>query len=160
RALPRLYPFGINRGRLAQTAKDMNLNLELVDKLSEADLLVTSKSYYRRRPQKIRDAEASNLPVYVLRKHTSLQLRQLLSTIQPSDATGNGGKKTGVLGMAIREAEEATNQVLNGQEAVELTPQSAYIRRLQHLIAERNDLLSHSTGKEPNRRVKIYKEGV
>ncbi|MDP3880097.1 MAG: R3H domain-containing nucleic acid-binding protein, partial [Dehalococcoidales bacterium] len=37
------------------------------------------------------------------------------------------------------------------------SPQSAYIRRLQHLIAERNELASRSSGKEPLRRVRIYK---
>jgi predicted RNA-binding protein Jag len=41
---------------------------------------------------------------------------------------------------------------------VELSPQSSYIRRLQHLIAQRNDLASHSFGRDPNRRVRIYKE--
>ncbi len=158
RVLPKLYPFGINRGRLVQIAKDMHLSLELVDNLSEANLLLTSKSYYRRRPQIIRDAEVANLPIYVLRKHTSLQLRQLLATIQPTEATISSGPKSDALSLAIKEAEEATSQVLNGQEAVELNPQSSYIRRLQHLVAERNVLLSQSTGKEPNRRVKIYKE--
>ncbi|NOQ17964.1 MAG: hypothetical protein GQ507_01825, partial [Dehalococcoidales bacterium] len=49
------------------------------------------------------------------------------------------------------------SQVKDGQqEGIELSPQSAYIRRLQHLIAKRNDLLSQSTGKDPNRRVRIY----
>jgi stage III sporulation protein SpoIIIAA len=158
RALPKLYPFGINRGRLEQLARDMHLALALVDNLGEADLLVTSKSYYRRRPQKIRDAEASNLPIYVLRKHTPLQLKQMLSTIQPAGVTSSKStSRTGMLSPALKEAEEAVNQVLNGQEEVELSPQSAYIRRLQHLIAERNDLSSQSTGKEPNRRVKIFK---
>lgn len=158
RTLPRLYPFGINRGRLVQIARDMHLSLDLANNLSEADLLVTSKSYYRRRPQIIRDAEVANLPIYVLRKHTSLQLRQLLATIQPTEASGN--TKSDTLSLAIREAEEATNHVLSSQESVELNPQSSYIRRLQHLIAERNDLPSQSTGKEPNRRVKIYKESI
>ena len=159
--LPRLYPFGINRARLAQTAREMHLPLEIVDNLGQADLLITSKSYYRRRPQKIRDAEAANLPIYVLRKHTPMQLRQLLSTLQPGENIGNGnhGLKSGALGQAIKEAEEAAGQVMDGEEAVELNPQSAYIRRLQHLIAERSDLLSQSTGREPNRRVKIYKTG-
>jgi len=160
RTLPRLYPFGINRGRLVQIARDMHLSLDLANNLSEADLLVTSKSYYRRRPQIIRDAEVANLPIYVLRKHTSLQLRQLLATIQPTEATASGSTKSDMLSLAIREAEEATSQVLNSQESVELNPQSSYIRRLQHLIAERNDLPSQSTGKEPNRRVKIYKESI
>jgi len=48
--------------------------------------------------------------------------------------------------------------VKNGQETVELSPQSAYIRRLQHLIAERNALSSQSTGKDPNRRVRIFRD--
>jgi len=157
RAMPKLYPFGINRGRLEQVAKDMHLALDIVNNLSEADLLVTSKSYYRRRPQKIRDAEAANLPVYVLRKHTPVQLKQMLATIHPTGVAYTNTSKPDVLSLALREAEEAADQVRNGQETVELSPQSAYIRRLQHLIAERNDLSSQSTGKEPNRRVKIYK---
>jgi predicted RNA-binding protein Jag len=59
--------------------------------------------------------------------------------------------------VALGEAEEAVARVKGGQEAVELSPQSAYIRRLQHLIAQRNALPSQSTGKDPNRRVRIYK---
>jgi predicted RNA-binding protein Jag len=38
---------------------------------------------------------------------------------------------------------------------VELTPQSAYIRRLQHELAQRFNLNSTSRGKEPQRRVRI-----
>jgi hypothetical protein len=54
-------------------------------------------------------------------------------------------------------AEKAIEQIKSGQEAVDLSPQSAYIRRLQHLIAERNGLSSQSSGQEPERRVRIYK---
>jgi len=156
--MPRLYPFGINRGRLEQAAREMHIALNVADNLSEADLLVTSKSYYRRKPQKIRDAEAANLPIYVLRKHTPIQLRQMLGTIHPAGVVGEGAGRTGLLGLALREAEEAASKVRESREAVELSPQSAYIRRLQHLIAERSELSSHSLGKEPNRRVRIYRE--
>ncbi len=158
-ATPRLYPFGINRVRLEQVAKEMHLVLNVADNLSQADLMLTSKSYYRRRPQKIRDAEAANLPIYVLRKHTPVQLRQMLSTIQPAGAASSkSAVRTDMMGLALREAEEAANKVRENQEVVELSPQSAYIRRLQHLIAERSELSSKSTGQEPNRRVRIYKE--
>jgi predicted RNA-binding protein Jag len=58
----------------------------------------------------------------------------------------------------MTEAEEAVEQVSEGGEAVELNPQGSYIRRLQHLVAQRNDLKSNSTGRDPNRRVRIYKE--
>ena len=159
RATPRLYPFGINRVRLEQAAKEMHITINLADNLSEAELMVTSKSYYRRKPQKIRDAEAANLPIYVIRKHTPAQLRQMLATIHPTGVAAKSSPRTDTLGLALREAEEAASQVAESQRSVELSPQSAYIRRLQHLIAERNTLSSKSTGKEPNRRVRIYKGG-
>jgi stage III sporulation protein SpoIIIAA len=150
--LPKLYIFGVNRGRLEQMAKETQLSLNIVDNLQDADLFITSKNYYRRRPQKIRDAEIAHLPIYVLRSSTPAQIRQMLDTIHPSESRGP-------FKQALGEAEEAVNQIKNGQEEeVELSPQSSYIRRLQHLIAERNALSSHSTGKDPTRRVRISKD--
>ena len=148
--LHKLYLFGINRGRLEQMAKERQLSLDIVDNLNNANLFITSRSYYRRKPQKVRDAETANLPIYVLKSNTPSQIRQLLDDIYPRD-------NTDPLKLALGEAKEAVEQVKSGQETVELSPQSAYIRRLQHLIAERNNLASHSLGKDPNRRVRIYK---
>jgi len=156
--IPKIYPFGINRMRLEQAAKDIHITLNIADNLNEAELMVTSKSYYRRKPQKIRDAEAASLPIYVLRKHSLTQLKQMLSTIQPTRAIGRDNNKKYTLDAALKEAEEAASRVREDQQPVELSPQSAYIRRLQHLIAERNNLLSKSSGKEPSRRVRIYRE--
>jgi len=152
--LPRLYPFGINRVKLEQMAKEMQLSLDIVNNLSDTNLFITSKNYYRRKPQKIRDAEAANLPIYVLRSNTPSQIRQLLNTIYPIEGTNNADS----LKLALGEAEEAIHKVKTGQGTVELSPQSAYIRRLQHLIAERNNLSSQSLGKDPDRRVRIYKQ--
>jgi len=128
----------------------------MVSNLKNASLFITSKNYYRRKPQKVRDAEAANLPIYVLRSNTPLQIRQLLRTVyRPADSPDSPDYTSS----ALSEAEEAVEQIKNGQEAVELSPQSAYIRRLQHLIAERSDLASHSLGKDPTRRVRVYKGG-
>jgi len=151
--LPKLYLFGVNRGRLEQGAKEIQLSLDIVNNPNHANLFVTTKSYYRRRPQKVKDAEAANLPIYVLKSNTPPQIRQLLNTIYPTESTG----KADSFKLALGEAKEAVSQVKSGQEAIELSPQSAYIRRLQHLIAERNNLLSQSTGKDPDRRVRIYR---
>jgi len=82
--LPKLYLFGVNRTRLEQVAKEKTLDMEIVNQLSDANLLVTSKNYYRRKPQKIRDAEAASLPIYVLKSNTPPQIRQLLNTISPT----------------------------------------------------------------------------
>ena len=48
----------------------MGVTLDVVEDLREATLLVTSKKYYRQKPQKIRDAESSNIPIYVLKGGT------------------------------------------------------------------------------------------
>jgi hypothetical protein len=117
-------------------------------------VLVTSKHYYRRKPQKIRDAENAGLPIYVLRSNTPPQMRLFLGTINPKAVL----HKSNSYQAAIGEAENAVMQIKKGDDSVELRPQSSYIRRLQHLIAEHNALESRSLGKDPNRRVSIYKE--
>jgi stage III sporulation protein SpoIIIAA len=150
----RLYLFGVNRGRMLQVAREMNIDIETTESLRDAGMFVTSKNYYRRRPQKVRDAESANVPVYVLRGNAPPQIRQFLSTLFHIKEE----EKPGEFKTALDEAEAAVAQVNEGQEAVELSPQSSYIRRLQHLIAQRNDLSSHSFGRDPNRRVRIYKE--
>jgi len=151
---PKLFLFGVNRVRLEQMARDMNLSLDIVDNARSANIFITSKAYYRNRPQKIKDAEESNIPIYVLKSNTPNQIRQLLNTIYPSD------NRRDPVASAVEEAQSAVNQVRDGEEIVELRPQSAYIRRLQHLVAEQSDLPSDSAGKDPNRRVRIYKQGV
>jgi stage III sporulation protein SpoIIIAA len=150
----KLYLYGVNKGRLQQMGRDLNLDLDIVDNLREASMLVTSKHYYRRRPQKVKDAESARLPVYVLRSNTPPQMRQFLDSLYPAKAE----EKEVKFKDALDEAEEAVAKVQDGEEEVELSPQSAYIRRLQHIIAQRSELASHSSGRDPNRRVRIYKE--
>jgi hypothetical protein len=59
---------------------------------------------------------------------------------------------------AMLETEDAIHQVLNkGLSTAELAPANAYIRRLQHQMATRYNLISRSRGKEPNRYVKIFR---
>jgi stage III sporulation protein SpoIIIAA len=150
----RLFLFGVNRAKLEQMAREMHVDLEIVGSLRDAGMLVTSKNYYRRKPQPVRDAESASLPTYVLKSNTPPQMRQLLNTLHPPAGTN----KASPLQSALDEAEAAVAQIEEGKEAVELNPQGAYARRLQHLIAERSNLASRSLGRDPERRVKIYKE--
>ncbi len=156
--LPTLYLFGVNQGRFQQMTRDMQIAVDIVDNLNKASLFVTSKQYYRRKPQKVKEAEAANLPIYVLRSNTPAQIRQFLNTIYATGSIRERIESADSLKSALSEAQEAVNLVKNGHEEIELSPQTAYIRRLQHLIAERNSLSSQSTGKEPQRRVRIFRE--
>ncbi|MFH0942349.1 MAG: R3H domain-containing nucleic acid-binding protein [Chloroflexota bacterium] len=150
---PRIFLFGTNRGRLEQMARERDVKLDIVTGLSQANLLLTAKSYYRRKPPKIKEAEAAGIPLYVLKSNTPNQIRQFLDNAFPREKN----EKKDPLQLALDEAEKAVSDVMGGQEMVELSPQSAYIRRLQHLIAERNDMASRSMGREPQRRVRIYR---
>jgi hypothetical protein len=132
------------------------LALEIVDDIREATLLVTSKKYYRQKPQKIKDAESTNLPIYVLKGSTPMQIRQLFNSLYHIERNGSADRD-GSFKQALDEAKEAVEIIKKGENTVELSPQSAYIRRLQHLVAERHGMFSQSTGKDPNRRVRIFR---
>lgn len=77
----KLYLFGVNRSKLEQAAKDMQLPLNIATELAEADILLTLKSYYRRKPQKVRDAEAAGLSIYVLKSNTGMEIKHLLGLL-------------------------------------------------------------------------------
>ncbi len=58
---------------------------------------------------------------------------------------------------AIHEARAAIKEVLATSRPIELTPRNAYLRRLQHKLANEYHLSSQSVGIEPSRRVRISK---
>ncbi|HHN93374.1 MAG TPA: AAA family ATPase, partial [Anaerolineae bacterium] len=149
----RILPYGIARNRLMRASKRMHVPVVLVDNLGQAEVLVTTKGFYRKRPRLVADAERRGLPVYVLRANTVAQMEACLSDVFDLEHA-----PTDPLQQALREAEEAIRQVLNGVPEVLLSPQNAYIRRRQHQMAQAANLTSRSQGKEPNRRVLIYRE--
>jgi len=154
----KLFLYGVNRVRMEEVAGEMGINLEVVEDLREATLLVTSKKYYRQKPQKIRDAESTNVPIYVLKGGTPVQIRQLLSSLYHIEQQQDEPvRRDESFKAALDDANEAVQMIKKGENTVELSPQSAYIRRFQHLVAERHGMYSQSTGKDPNRRVRIFR---
>ncbi|RLT41352.1 MAG: AAA family ATPase, partial [Chloroflexi bacterium] len=74
----RVFPYGIGQNRLREAAKNLNVNVEVVPEIDDADIVMTLKNYYRQKPQPISDAERRNVPVYVLRSNTVTQMEQCL----------------------------------------------------------------------------------
>src|SRR5205085_6907878 len=149
----RIYPFGVNRSRLESQIRSLGLPATVVSEQRHADVVLTVRNYYRRKPQALRDAEATGVPVHVLRSNSTSNIEQELLHISHLDAAPVPGTAQN----ALRETEDAIAHVLETSAPVELSPQSAYIRRLQHQLAEQHNLASRSTGKEPYRRVRISK---
>jgi hypothetical protein len=81
----RFYLFGANRSRLEQIAKDGRKEVKIVADLKQTDIFLTTRSYYRRKPQKIRDAEALGIPIYVLKSNNATQMKQCLDALYPHD---------------------------------------------------------------------------
>ncbi|NJD60720.1 MAG: AAA family ATPase [Anaerolineae bacterium] len=151
----RIYPYGGARNRLIQAAKYLGVPAVVVNELPEAQVLVTLRSYYRNRQHPVIDAENRGRPSYVLRANTVNQMQHFLSDLfnlssSPTEERG--------LDPAMQSAQAAIDAVLNGERYVELPPATAYIRRLQHQMAREANLTSHSYGKEPYRRVRIYRD--
>gem|GEM_PF-3377656 len=146
----RIYPYGISRDRLESILRGQRLPAAIVKEPDQADVVLTVKNYYRRKPQALREAESGGVPVYVVKSNTEPQIEGALINIFELETSDPAS-------YALREAEDAVAQVLGGSKPVELSPQSSYIRRLQHQLAERHNLSSRSKGREPYRRVKISK---
>ncbi|MEJ2598235.1 MAG: R3H domain-containing nucleic acid-binding protein [Anaerolineales bacterium] len=152
----RIYPYGVARNRLMQAAKRLGVPAIIVKESGDAEVLVTLRSYYRKRQRTIVDAEHRNIPIYVLRANTVNQMQQFLSdlfSISSLDQAGDNG-----LTPVLQETQAAIEAVLNGERWVELSPAVSSIRRLQHQMAREANLISHSYGKEPRRRVRIFRE--
>jgi len=150
----RIFPYGVARNRMQQAAQRLGVPAVIARDIEEADIVMTLRAYYRSRQQPIMDAEARGVPIYVLRANTISQIEQSLSEVfnLPSDAmTANFEEVT-------RQTESAIQAVINGQRWVDLPPASTTVRRIQHEMARQAELVSHSYGKDPNRRVRIFRE--
>ena len=68
--------------------------------------------------------------IYVLKNNTVAQMEQSLLSMRHGTAADP-------VNQALQEAEEAAGQVMTLEESIELSPQNAYSRRLQHEVAQR-----------------------
>jgi len=153
RRLLRLLPYAVSAPRLDRTIRDLRLPAVVVDRLSDADCVVTLKSQEKRLPKTLRAAEAHGKPIHVLRNGTTGQietfLRGLFDVGDLLDEQRN----------ALAEVEVAVAAAVEEGQAIELAPQASFVRRLQHEAVERHGLASASRGDEPFRRVVVFPEG-
>lgn len=149
-----VYAFGVPKSNLREAVSRLNAPVEVVDTPEEADMFLTTKSHYSRRPTAVREAEAQGLPVYVLRKGSGEQIKQFVGRFEPKIREETQGRRTSnIVRSALTEAEVASQKVLAGEDRIDLDPQPAFIRRLQHGVGGRYNIGSSSTGQDPYRYV-------
>ena len=144
--------FGVSHKRLEQAIRDLRLPVVLVRDAADADVIITLRNHFKQKAPALREAEDRGLPVFVLKANTSIQIEACLTSLfvlsVDSDEAG------------LREVEEAISLVRSEDRPVELSPQSASVRRLQHQAVERARLVSVSRGREPYRRVRVYPDSA
>ncbi len=149
-----VFTYGVARDRMLKAAKNLNVPISIEKHVKDARIAVTLKHHYRDNPKAIAEAEELGLPIYVLRSNTAKRMEHLLKDVfnLKNGSLSKSDEQT------LQQTQGAIQAVLNGERWVELPPASSYIRRLQHQMVNQANLVSHSYGKDPNRRVRIFRE--
>ena len=149
----RIFPYAVNRSRLEQAIHLCKVPAHVVNNLDEADIVLMLKSHEKHQPKRLALAQERGVPVHMIRNNTVTQMTYFLRSI--FDQRASRPERDA----AMREVEVAVREVIEQQQAVELSPQKTQVRRLQHQFAEGYGLTTESTGAEPHRRVVIYPAG-
>ena len=144
-----IFPFGVSRNYLEQAIRDLDLPVKVLGNPDGADLVLTLKNHYRRRPDSLRLAESGGLRIEILKSNTVTQVREALGRMYEKERPDENTRS------ALAEASEAIKRVRATLRPLEIAPQNAFVRRLQHQMVTDNLLVARSTGKEPRRRLRI-----
>jgi stage III sporulation protein SpoIIIAA len=145
-----LFPYGVSRNKIERAVHNLRVNASIARNWDDADVVLTLKTLERKGQPKLREIASENVPIYTVKTNTTTQIQNALRDVFNLGSIDHEE-------IALRETEEAIYQVLLTNQAIELSPQTSYVRRMQHQLAEKYRLQSRSTGLEPNRRVKIFK---
>ena len=149
----RIFPYGVSRSRLERAVRTLRISAYISKDVKDGDVIIALKANYRKEPAKLQEGITRNIPTYVIKSNTYVQIESVLREIfkMPQEISEED--------VAISQAEEAIEEIMNdmtgGLNSLELAPQNSFMRRLQHQIAENYHMVSESIGQDPNRRVRI-----
>jgi hypothetical protein len=145
----RIYPYGVSKDRLMRAINDLQVSATIAKNPRDADVVLTLKAHEKRQPRTLKDMEDQGLEIAIIRSNTVSQMKAfLMQTFGLQEQQGEEEQ-------ALSEVNEAVDRVMSFGKPVELAPQSAHIRRLQHLMIEQHGLGSESRGEVPWRRVVV-----
>lgn len=147
----RIYPYAVSRDLIERVIRELRLNARVINKPDRAHLVVALRS--RAEDGRLRRiVEPSALPVHTIKKNSTAQIKRLLVNL----FNVVHGADVGEIDTAVRETEDGIRRALEQGVAVELAPRPAKVRRLQHRVATRHQVIAESVGSEPGRHLVIY----
>src|SRR5262245_43186077 len=125
----RIFPYGVSKDRLMRAINDLQVSATIAKTPKDADLVLTLKAHEKRQPRTVKDLEDQGLEIAIIRSNTVSQMKAFLM-----GAFGLQDQKQEE-DSALSEVAEALDKVMSFGKPIELAPQSAHIRRLQHHLA-------------------------
>ena len=147
----KIFPFGINVNKLKLTADSLQVPIEIVNEISVAEFILTTKSKTGPKSKVSQLGKTHNLPVHVIPSQENDDIMKFFRRYFKLSSSDQVIEEE-----AIREAQLACKKVLDESRFVELAPRARTIRQLQHQVAHEYDLNSMSVGEDLNRRLRIY----
>lgn len=149
----RIYPYGINRTRLDKAIKDRKLSASVAPDITQADAIIIFRSIYQAKPKKLREIAGRSLPTAVVRSNTLSQIGDALEEL--FSKRGTDGPQDPDEESAVDEVFKAIEIVSQTGKALDLSPRSGPLRKIQHKAAESKRIATEAVGQDPHRRIRI-----
>lgn len=149
RNVVRVYPYGIARTRLERAIRESNAPAYITNDIAQADAVIAIRTTFQNKPKKLRELNRP-IPTVVVKSNTFSQIATALEQV----VTGFAGSVEAEQA-AIQEVARAIETVRQTGKAVELSPQAARVRKLQHRELEKQKMTGEAVGEEPDRRIRV-----
>jgi len=158
----RIFTYGVSRKHMERAIHNLRVSARMVPDMESADIVLTLKSQEKKKPLRLREVQKNGMPVYVIKSNTITQIENFLRGIFPDSAFNRkavNAERVSNESAAEKEAEKAVIEIYKTGVSIELSPQNANLRRLQHEFINRQGLTTESRGRTPNRRVVAFPTG-
>lgn len=158
-----VYPYAVSRGQLERVIGFLDLPASVCKTIDEANIILALKNYAKHGAKIIELSKKHKIPLYTVKTNTIEDIQRALKTVFPDlvsdfvmDDVGSEETRDDEKDLALEEVRTAINVVMDTDKAVDLTPRSANLRKLQQELIEQYKLDSLSIGQEPRRRIRIF----
>ena len=91
--LKKILAYAVDKTRVQEVISDSLLPYLITDKIKDADFVITLRPHFRSKKGPLREAEASNIPVHIIRNNTRTQIFQVLTKLEKEYAKKNDHKR-------------------------------------------------------------------
>ncbi|MBQ7763902.1 single-stranded DNA-binding protein [bacterium] len=157
--LRKLYLYAVSRTIVEKTIERLNFNVEITRNVDDADIVLAHKNFAKGGAKVLNTAKEYRAQIFYVKTNSMAQIQKVLKDaldLRPYDNPDDTGFNDETEA-ALDEAKTAIQQIVNGADSVDLSPQTTQIRKLQHELVEQYGYQSTSIGEGENRHLRVSK---